>query len=131
MPPQPTVLTAAVAEVTQRSLLQAAPGAAPADPRAVLTEYVRTKKMNDTVVPAVAALVGDIGQQVRDSGTLAQVPAAAVGNVRNDMYLTSEALRAFSKGGVKFEPETQKNVAAFKSEIDNATKPISGESSSA
>jgi PiT family inorganic phosphate transporter len=122
MPEAEMTKFAAVAEVTQRSLLQAAPGAAPADPRAVLTEYVRTKKMNDTVVPAVAALVGDIGQQVRDSGTLAQVPAAAVGNVRNDMYLTSEALRAFSKGGVKFEPETQKNVAAFKSEIDNATK---------
>jgi inorganic phosphate transporter, PiT family len=67
---------------------------------------VRTKRLNDTVVPAVAALVGDIGKQVRDSGALAQVPAAAVGNVRNDMYLTSEAIRALGKGGVKFEPDT-------------------------
>jgi PiT family inorganic phosphate transporter len=102
--------------------VQSAPAAAPADPRAVLTEYVRTKQMNATVVPAVAALVGDIGKQVRDSGSLARVPAEAVGNVRNDMYLTSEALRAFGKGGVKFDPDTQKNLTAFKSEIDNATK---------
>lgn len=69
----------AVAQVTEQSLRKTTRNAAaPANPRAVLSEYVRTKQLNDTVVPAVAALVGDIGQQVQEYGTLARVPAAAV-----------------------------------------------------
>ena len=39
----------------------------------------------------------DISQQVDNYGSLDKVPAAAVGNVRNDMYLASEALRFLIK----------------------------------
>jgi PiT family inorganic phosphate transporter len=114
---------AAVAQVTQESLLKSTNSAvAPADPRAVLTQYVRTKELNDTVVPAVAALVGDIGQQVREYKSLALVPAAAVKNVRNDMYLTSEALRFLDKSTVKLDATTKANVTEFKKEIDRSTK---------
>jgi PiT family inorganic phosphate transporter len=114
---------AAVAQVTQQSLLKTTNNAAaPADPRVVLTQYVRTKEMNDTVVPAVAAIVGDIGQQVREYGTLARVPAGAVRNVRNDMYLTSEALRLLDKSSIKLDDATKANVAEFKKEIDRSTK---------
>ena len=49
------------------------------------------------VVPALAAIAGSIGDQVQQHGTLAKVPAAAVANVRNDMYLTSEAIRLLDK----------------------------------
>jgi PiT family inorganic phosphate transporter len=83
---------------------------------------VRTKQLNDSVVPAIAALVGDIGQQVREYGTLARVPAAAVKNVRNDMYLTSEGLRALDKSTFQLGAGAKKNVAEFKKEIDAATK---------
>jgi inorganic phosphate transporter, PiT family len=113
---------AAVAEVTQQSLLRTTTVAAPADPRNILSQYVRTKELNDNVVPAIATLVGDIGQQVKAYGTLAQVPAAAVKNVRNDMYLTSESLRALDKSNLKFDADTKKNLGEFKKEIDNSTK---------
>ncbi len=96
MPADEMVRFAAVAEVTHASLLKVNSAAPPADPRAVLTQYIRTKQLTDEVVPAVAALAGDIGDQVRHYGTLASVPATAVNNVRNDMYLTSESLRARS-----------------------------------
>lgn len=122
MPADEMVRFAAVAEVTQASLLKVNPAAPPAEPRAVLTQYIRTKQVTDEVVPAVAALAGDIGDQVRHYGSLARVPAAAVNNVRNDMYLTSESLRALDKSTVKFDADTKQNLTAFRKRIDAATK---------
>ncbi|MET0498013.1 MAG: inorganic phosphate transporter [Steroidobacteraceae bacterium] len=122
MPAEEMPRFAAVAEVTQASLLKASSAPEPTDPRAVLTKYVRTKQLNDEVVPAVAALAGDIGEQVRHYGTLASVPAAAVNNTRNDMYLSSESLRTLEKSSVKFDDDTKQNIKAFRQEIDAATK---------
>lgn len=122
MPADEMTRFAAVAEVTEASLLKASFASPPANPRKVLTQYVRTKQVTEEVVPAVAALAGDIGDQVRHYGTLASVPAAAVNNVRNDMYLTSESLRALDKSSVKFDTDTKQNVTAFRKEIDAATK---------
>ena len=113
----------AVAQVTQASLAKSAPAAAPADPRKALSEFVRTKALSPDVVPALAAVVGSIGAQIKEHGTLARVPAEAVANVRNDMYLTSEAIRFLEKsGGAGLDADTKKNLKAFKSEIDDATK---------
>ncbi len=57
----------AVAQVTEQSLLKASNNvAAPADPRAVLSQYVRTQELNDAVLPATAALVGDIDRASED-----------------------------------------------------------------
>src|SRR5262249_10163368 len=114
---------AAVSEVTQRSLLQTSSAPAPSDPRAVLTEYVRTRTLNDAVVPALASLVGDIGSQGKQYHSLALVPAARGKTVRNDMYLTSEGLRALgNESSISFDADGKANIAAFKKEIDNATK---------
>jgi len=114
---------AALAQVTQQALERAAPGAAPADPRATLSEYVRTKTMTPEVLPALAAIVGSIGAQVKEHGSFAKVPAAAVANVRNDMYLTSEALKFIDKSGkLTLDADTKSNLKAFKQMIDRATK---------
>jgi inorganic phosphate transporter, PiT family len=122
MPVSQVTRFAAVAVVTQQSLAKSTTVAAPVDPRHVLTDYVRTKTMNDSVVPAIAALVGDIGQQVKVYGSLSNVPAGSVRNVRNDMYLTSEGINALTKSKVSLDADTKKNVAEFKKEIDAATK---------
>src|SRR5262249_14300429 len=60
MPVSQVTRFAAVATVTQQSLQKSTTLAAPTDPRRTLTEYVRTKTLTDSVVPAIAALVGDI-----------------------------------------------------------------------
>jgi len=122
MPASEMTQFAGVAEVTQRSLLENTSTPAPGDPHAVLTEFVRTKQLKVEVVPAIAAMVGDIGRQVKEYGTLARVPAAAVKNVRNDMYLTSEGLRALDKSSAPLSADAKANAAAFKKAIDDATK---------
>jgi len=123
MPEAQVTQFVAMAQATQQSLVHNAPAAAPADPRKTLSEYVRTKQATPELVPALAAVAGSIGEQVKTHGTLAGVPAEAVANVRNDMYLASEAIRFIDKNdAVKFDADTKANLKAFKTQIDDATK---------
>ncbi|MGC3292947.1 inorganic phosphate transporter, partial [Pseudomonas aeruginosa] len=75
--------------------------------------------------PALAALTGSIGQEVKGIGAFSRVPAHAKGYVRNDMYLTCEAIRLMDKDDVgRFDADTRGKVQAFKRKIDDATKVI-------
>ncbi|PNA74387.1 anion permease [Pseudomonas sp. FW305-76] len=123
MPADQALQFAAVAEVTQQALVKNAPQPAPADPRAVLSDYVRSKEATPQLVPALAALTGHIGDEVKGYGSLAKVPAEAMGNVRNDMYLSSETIRLMDKYQVgDFDADTQGKLQLFKQQIDNATR---------
>ena len=85
---------------------------------------MRTHAWNAEVVPALSPLSGAIADQIKTAGTFAKMPAASVSNVRNDMYLTSEAVRVMSKDphATAFDAETKGNLTAFKKQIDTATK---------
>ncbi|ELX08925.1 low-affinity inorganic phosphate transporter 1 [Janthinobacterium sp. HH01] len=115
----------AVAQVTQQSLQKYIPPGAlsAAEPRPVLSAYIRSKQLTPDVVPALAALIGDIRNAVKQHGSLAKVPAETVGNVRNDMYLAAEAMRALDKTkAVPFDPDASANLKTFKQQLDDATK---------
>jgi PiT family inorganic phosphate transporter len=127
MPVDQVTQFVAMAQATQGSLVRgnaaAVPAATPADPRKVLSDYVRTKALTPDVVPALAEMAGSIGRQVKQHGSLARVPAEAVANVRNDMYLASEAIRFLDKAeGTGFDTDARANLKAFKKQIDDATK---------
>ncbi len=113
----------ALAQVTQQMLVKTNPGAAPADPREALTLYVRDRELTAATVPALAQVSSEIGEMVAAHATLAQVPAAAVSNMRNDMYLASETIRLMLKTKAPaFDAETREDLAAFKRSLDQATK---------
>jgi len=123
MPVDQVTQFAALAQVTQADLQRIAPDPAPADPRGTLSEYVRTRTISPQVVPALAALIGSIGEQVKEHSSLRGVPTAAVANVRNDMYLASETVRFLSaSGAVHVDSDTKADLIAFKKLIDSATK---------
>ncbi|KRP61669.1 inorganic phosphate transporter [Pseudomonas trivialis] len=123
MPVEQSLQFAAVAEVTQAALVKSAPQTLPGDPRPILSTYVRTKEPTADLVPALAALTGHIGNEVKGYGSLAKVPAEAVGNVRNDMYLTSETIRLMDKDKVgNFDADTQDKLQLFKQQLDNSTR---------
>jgi PiT family inorganic phosphate transporter len=123
MPADQALQFAAVAEVTQQALVKRAPLPAPADPRPILSDYVRSKEVTPQLIPALAALTGNIGNEVKGYGSLSKVPAQAMGNVRNDMYLTSETIRLMDKNKVgNFDADTTGKLQLFKQQIDNATR---------
>src|SRR5215469_4619701 len=124
MPQSQLVPFVAVATTTQQSLEKLTHGAPVADPRGTLATFIRTHQWSDDVLPALAALTGNIGEQVKHSGTLARVPAESVTNVRNDMYLTSEAIRVLNKDKHRsvLDADARANLDAFKKQLDAATK---------
>jgi inorganic phosphate transporter, PiT family len=114
-----TASTAAAAVIQQ----QAAGYNILGDPRPAVTLYVSQRKLNEGTYPSLAVLVKDISAQVDQYGSLARVPADAVGNTRNDMYLASEAIRFLMKD--KENGLSKDDVAAlnsYKKSLDNATK---------
>ena len=88
-----------------------------------MTLYVSQREINEGTFPSLAVLVREIAQQVSQYGSLAKLPAEAVGNTRNDMYLASEALRFLMKD--KEADLTSAEIAtlnSYKGSLDNATK---------
>ncbi|MCG6203482.1 inorganic phosphate transporter [Rhodopseudomonas sp. HC1] len=93
------------------------------DPRPAVTQYVSQHHISEGTYPSLAVLVKDIGDQVQRYGSLSKVPAEAVGNTRNDMYLASEAIRFLMKD--KENDLSKDEVAtlnAYKGSLDSATK---------
>jgi inorganic phosphate transporter, PiT family len=97
--------------------------AAPADPRVAVKQYIQTRDFAPTVPPSMAALSGEIGTQLGDHGSLAQVPADQVGGLRRDMYMMSESLRLADKAGdLKFEGDDKAVIKRFKGGLETATR---------
>jgi PiT family inorganic phosphate transporter len=93
------------------------------DPRPKVTEYVSQHQLSEGTYPSLAALVKDVGDQVQKYGSLSKVPATVVGNTRNDMYLTSEAIRFLMKDKQSdLSKEDILTLVAYKDSLDSATK---------
>lgn len=93
------------------------------NPRPAVTQYVAAHQINEGTYPSLAVLLKEVGDQVVKYGTLDKVPSELVGNTRNDMYLTSEAIRFLMKD--KESDLTKEDIAtlnAYKGSLDSATK---------
>jgi PiT family inorganic phosphate transporter len=93
------------------------------DPRPAVTAYVSAHKINEGTYPSLAVLVSDISKQVAEYGSLAKMPTDLVGNMRNDMYLVSEAIRFLMKDKENdLDAAEIKTLNAYKGSLDSATK---------
>jgi inorganic phosphate transporter, PiT family len=75
------------------------PAAVIGDPRDDVTDFIRTKEFKPNTMLAMRKLINDVGTEMALFKELARVPNDQVRNFRNDMYLTSEALRLMQKSG--------------------------------
>jgi PiT family inorganic phosphate transporter len=100
-----------------------AEGRTVSDPRQVIGEYLRTRRFAPDVIPAVAMLARDVAEQVGRYGSLRRLPHAAVPNVRNDMYLSAEAVRRLAKDNVaKLQKADLDLLKLYRTDLDAATR---------
>jgi inorganic phosphate transporter, PiT family len=93
------------------------------DPRPAVMEYVAHHKINEGTYPSLAVLIQDIDKQVKQYASLAKIPAEAVGNTRNDMYLADETLRNLMKDkDSELSKEELASLNAYKQSLDASTK---------
>jgi PiT family inorganic phosphate transporter len=99
------------------------PAASPVEARRQVTSYIADKRYSPATIPALSVLIGDVDRQVSEYGSLAQVPSAAVSNIRNDMYLASEAIKRLGKDKDAALPEaSMKTLGTYKSALDAGTR---------
>ena len=95
----------------------------PAAARQAVETAIRTRDFSDPAVDGgIAALARSIAEQVRSDGAITRVPAAAVQNVRNEMYLASEAVRLMPKD--RYDADEKQVLASFKAQLDSGTRYI-------
>ena len=91
--------------------------------RKIVGSALQTKQVNTPeVYAALATLTGDIGKEVKNYGAIAQVPAAATSNVRNDMYLASDAVRIMGAAPSGFDSGDMSKLKALRGALDSGTK---------
>jgi len=91
--------------------------------RRAVTAYIADKALSPGTVPALGALVDQVETQVCGYGSLAKVPAAATENMRNDMYLASEAIKRLSKEEtLAFSDKETASLKSYKDSLDSATR---------
>jgi PiT family inorganic phosphate transporter len=100
---------------------QAAPDVVAA--RITVGDALRDKKLNDPkVFSALSVLSGDIAANVKSYKSLSHVPAAATPNLRNDMYLTGDAIRLLPKQGASFNAAETTTLKAYSDSLNKGTR---------
>lgn len=113
--------TAATAQAVLTGISNGVP--VPQDPRAEVKRYLQTRKLTDETLPALAYLTGSISDDAAHYVSLAKIPVESVTNIRNDMYMVSEALRIISKSAaVTFDADGTQAIGQFKAGVDAATR---------
>jgi inorganic phosphate transporter, PiT family len=93
------------------------------NPSEDVTDYIRTKEFQPNTMLALRELVNGIGTEMAIFKDLKNVPQERVRNFRNDMYLTSEALRLMQKSGVPAIAAGDVAVLKnYKAHVDHATR---------
>jgi PiT family inorganic phosphate transporter len=94
-----------------------------ADPRAEVTQYIRTKQLQPETILALRELVEDVSHEVTLYKVFRSVPAQDQANVRNDMYVAGEAIRLMQKSKIPaFTPAENEALTNYKSKVDKATR---------
>ena len=95
----------------------------PAAARSTVGEALKTKDVNKPAVyAALSSLTDDIAKQVKGYGAIKAIPAQATSNVRNDMYLASDAVRVMGAKPQGFSDDDITKLKSLRSSLDSGTR---------
>ena len=98
-----------------------------ADARDEVTHFIASKTLQPDTMIALRELVNDLSYEVALYKEYKAVPSSQQTNVRNDMYVVSEAIRLMLKNHIgNFTPAEVTILSNYKTHIDKATKFIPG-----
>jgi len=93
------------------------------DPAEEVTAYIRTREFKDSTMLALREMVDSVSNELNYWQSLSKVPADRVPNLRNDMYVISEALRLMKKTHAGHLTDADwAALGNYKSQVDKATK---------
>jgi len=99
------------------------PNAVIGDARVELTDYMRTKEFTPNTMLAMRQIINDTSHKVLLYKRLSNIPAADQANIRNDMYVTDEALRLMAKAKQPaFSASENAVLGHYRKTLDGATK---------
>ncbi|HEY0265955.1 MAG TPA: anion permease, partial [Rhizomicrobium sp.] len=99
------------------------PVPAVAQARTTVGDALRDKKLNQPqVFAALSVLSGDIATNAKNYKSFSHVPAAQTPNLRNDMYLTGDAIRLLPKQGAKFSDAEATSLKAYGDGLNKGTR---------
>ena len=128
IPEDTTPMFLAATDAGQAVFQAHAAGAPAADPnaaRAAVSEALKARTVaKPEVYAALATLTGDIARQVKDYGAIKAVPASLTQNVRNDMYLASDAVRVLGAHPQGFSAEDLAKLGSLRSSLESGTQYI-------
>jgi PiT family inorganic phosphate transporter len=101
------------------------PAAAGTNPRAEITEYIRTRHLQPNTVTALRELISELDKEVSHYREYRALPAQDQANVRNDMYIASEALGIMAKSqSPAFSADEKAVLKNYKNKVDKSIKYI-------
>ena len=126
MPESHTADFMQVAAAAEKALAAHAGNQPMPDPEAARAQVSGATKAHDVGKPetyaALASLTAEISREVGTYRSLAEVPAQATTNVRNDMYLASDAVRIMGANPPGFSAEEAGTLKALRTAFDEGTR---------
>lgn len=94
-----------------------------AEPRAAVEAYVRTHAVQPDTLPALRAMVANVDRKLTLYKAYDAIPAQDQTQMRNDMYVASEALRLMVKANNPgFSPAERAALKGYQNDLDKTTK---------
>jgi PiT family inorganic phosphate transporter len=102
---------------------QGQPMPTPDSARMIVSNALRSTKLDQpNVYASLAALSNDIATHVQSAGAISHVPAAATPNLRNDMYLTADAIHKIQKGKAHFADAENAKLKTYADNLEKGTR---------